>query len=367
VEVEARQSRPQGLEVDQARPDVQEQQVIGLDIGGAALKAFAAGRAFSHRFPLWKHPELLADALCDLLAPVSNSGAARIAVTMTGELCDCFPTKADGVHAILDSLARAFPTADVQIWQTDDCFLSVDDAKRRVLETAASNFLALAWIVAQEFPSRRTLLVDVGSTTIDLIPIIDGRPAPRGRTDRDRLESGELIYQGVERTPVCALVRELTIDGVRHHVMNELFATTLDVYLTTGDLPENPSETMTADGRPATVEYARSRLARMVGADRTTFNAADAKEVAKQVASAQQEALRLALGAAARWNDEPFDLVVLAGQGEWLARRVLNDVSALANVKIASFSDRVGKDVSRCACAYAVARLAAACFANGRR
>ena len=56
----------------------------------------------------------------------------------------------------------------------------------------------------------------------------------------------------------------------------EIFASTLDVYLTLGDIESNPTDLSTADGRPATVEAARDRLARMVGADRDGFSAADA-------------------------------------------------------------------------------------------
>ena len=39
--------------------------------------------------------------------------AERMAVTMTGELCDCFPTKADGVRHIVDAAAAAGGSRDV--------------------------------------------------------------------------------------------------------------------------------------------------------------------------------------------------------------------------------------------------------------
>ena len=354
MEVQARQPRPQGREVDQARTALQEQQVVGLDVGGATLKAFADGRAFARRFPLWRQPELLSDALRELLSEIPDIDEARVAVTMTGELCDCFSTKEEGVHSILNTVQAAFPSSEILVWQTDDRFVSVDDAKTRVLETAASNFLALAWIVAKEFPNRRTLLIDVGSTTTDLIPIIDGRPAPKGRTDRERLASGELIYQGVERTPVCALVQELTLSGVRHHVMNELFATTLDAYLITGDLAEDPTETMTADARPATRAAAKDRLARMVGADGTTFTNQEALEAAEQVAVAQREVLKRAIERMANG----VETIVLAGQGEWLARSALKGLVSFSQAQVYSFTDRFDDEASRCACAMAVWKLA---------
>ena len=50
-------------------------------------------------FALWRDPQGLAAALAALID--SAPAADRLAVTMTGELCDCFRTKAEGVRHIL--------------------------------------------------------------------------------------------------------------------------------------------------------------------------------------------------------------------------------------------------------------------------
>ena len=84
------------------------------------------------------------------------------------------------------------------------------------------------------------------------------------------------MYAGVRRTPVCALAAELPWRGGTTGLSAELFATTLDIYLTLGEIREDPNDHATADGRPATVDAARDRLARMVGADREGFSAEDA-------------------------------------------------------------------------------------------
>ena len=77
--------------------------VLGLDIGGANLKAAtAAGRAVSVPFALWKQPDALPAALASLVSQFP--GIEDLAVTMTGELCDCFATKRDGVHAVIDAV-----------------------------------------------------------------------------------------------------------------------------------------------------------------------------------------------------------------------------------------------------------------------
>jgi uncharacterized hydantoinase/oxoprolinase family protein len=80
-------------------------------------------------------------------------------------------------------------------------------------------------------------MIDIGSTTTDIIPLDKGRVAVRGRTDTERLRTGELVYAGIRRTPLCALATELPLgQGPPIGLAAELFATSLDVFLTLGDL-----------------------------------------------------------------------------------------------------------------------------------
>src|SRR5437867_4457715 len=95
--------------------------VLGLDVGGANLEAaHTGGAARSRPFPLWKRPHDLAAALRALVAVLPP--ADRVAVTMTGELCDCFPTSRDGVRHILAAVAAVFPPPAVRVWRTDGRF-----------------------------------------------------------------------------------------------------------------------------------------------------------------------------------------------------------------------------------------------------
>ena len=55
-------------------------------------------------------------------------------------------------------------------------------------------------------------------------------------TDAARLATGELVYHGVVRTPLCALAARVPFRGSAVSVMNEFFATTADVYRLTGEL-----------------------------------------------------------------------------------------------------------------------------------
>src|SRR5262249_3527494 len=159
-------------------------------------------------------------ALAELVAKFPD--AAEFAVTMTGELCDCFETKRQGVNAILDAGLGVSRSRPVRVWSTDGRFGNVGEARRNHLKGGAGNRHATAPFAGQYVPNGPAILVDVGSTTTDIIPILDGRPVTEGLTDYVRLYTHELIYTGVRRTPLCAI---LGFNGAA-----ELFATTLDAY-----------------------------------------------------------------------------------------------------------------------------------------
>lgn len=320
-------------------------QVLGLDIGGANLKAaHTNGAASTVAFPLWKQPDRLAGELTRLCATMP--AYERLAITMTGELCDCFPSKREGVQAILRALPNVTP---IHIWSTHSRFVDFDESWRDPTRVAAANWLALAHWVARQHARERVLLIDAGSTTTDIVYLNCGKPEPRGLIDLDRLSSGELVYTGVRRTPVCAVL------GME--VAAELFATMYDAYLFAGLLPELPNDRDTADGRPATRQHAHARLARMRCADVESFSAAAACDLAGLALERQWRAVRIAVERVLRGR-AAVDRIVLAGSGEVLGRNAVNLVETLAKVAVTSLAERLGPARSEAACAYAVACLA---------
>jgi probable H4MPT-linked C1 transfer pathway protein len=329
--------------------------ILALDIGGANLKA-ADGRGYvaTRYFPLWQEPDGLADALRGVLA--AAPAAEHVAVTMTGELADCYRTKGEGVTRILEALADATEGRTVSVYLTDGSFATPDVARREPLRAAASNWRALAEFAGRYAPMGPALLVDIGSTTTDLVPLVEGRPAPKGLTDPERLMAGELVYTGAQRSPICAVARMLPWRGEDCPTAQELFATTWDAYLLLDKLPEEPKATHTADGRPATKEFARERLARSICADRGMFDKDDARAAAEAVEAAQ---LDLLAAAARRVIDrlpgEP-ETVIVSGRGEFLILKLLARLRLAP--RVVSLGLEFGSRVGRCATAHALAALA---------
>ncbi|HET6576605.1 MAG TPA: hydantoinase/oxoprolinase family protein [Fimbriiglobus sp.] len=335
--------------------------VLGLDIGGANLKAATADRrAVSVPFPLWKQPDKLPAALAGLAAKFPD--AEEFAVTMTGELCDCYETKRQGVNAILTAVQNVSRSYPIRVWGTDGKFVNVEEARTDYLKVAAANWHALATFAGEYVAHGPALLLDIGSTTTDVIPLYDGEPVPEGKTDPDRLESLELLYVGVRRTPLCALL------GVQ--CAAELFATTLDVYLMLGLHPDDPQDTDTADGRPATRTHAHARLSRMLCSDPELTSEEAASDLASRVEAKVLDSIRYNVRIVAGrvrdrdrqergWMKARTVRVIASGSGEFAARRLL-EPEGLADLNPSPIflSDKLGPAVATCAPAYALAVLA---------
>ncbi len=329
---------------------------LGLDVGGANIKAaHSSGLARSSAFELWKRPDDLGREVAALAStlPIHD----RIALTMTAELCDCYPTKAVGVTKVLDAIADVAEGRPIRVWGTDGRFHRVKEVREEPRLAAAANWLALAMVAARLAPRGPGLLIDIGTTTTDLIPLLDGRVAGRGRTDTERLQTGELVYAGVRRTPVFALANELPHRGLATGLAAELFATTLDIYLSLGAIEPDPRDPATADGRPATVDAARDRLARMVGADRDDFTEGDAVSLAQEADEALLARLAVAADRACLVTSGRPRCVITAGSGEFLARRLAGRVLGPGGTTI-GLQEAWGPVASIAGCAHALVVLA---------
>jgi len=329
---------------------------LALDIGGANLKAaHSDGLTTTVPFEVWRRPAELGKAIAKLAAALPPFD--RAAVTMTAELCDCYPTKAEGVLAILAAAAQALGGRPLSVWGIDGRFHELAEIRRRPVLAAAANWLALATAAARLASDDRGLMIDIGSTTTDIIPLDRGRVAVRGRTDTERLRTGELVYAGIRRTPLCALATELPLwQGPPIGLAAELFATSLDVFLTLGDLDPDPTELATADGRGATVDAARDRLARMVGADRESFSAGDAVELSRSAAECLLRRLAQAAHRVCQATIGIPDVAVVAGSGEFLARRLAARVLG-PDRPIISLAEAWGCAASTAGCARALLTL----------
>jgi probable H4MPT-linked C1 transfer pathway protein len=327
---------------------------LALDIGGANIK-IADGDAFaeSRTFELWQRPQLLVETLRAMLSEAPRCD--HLAVTMSGELADCFATKVEGVEFILSAVDQAARHCHPRVYCVDGTLRAIEAARKVPLLAAAANWHALARFAGRFARQGPALLIDIGSTTSDLVPLVDGAVAATGKTDTERLIAGEMVYTGVQRSPVCAVTATIPYRGKQCPTAQELFATTLDAYLMLDCVAEDPTATQTADRRPATKAAARDRLARAICADRETFTEVDARNAAEAIAQAQTAKIAMAMAAVVARLPAPPATVILSGQGEFLARRVLS--RAKFTPRIVSLAEVASPAVSISAPAHALAVL----------
>lgn len=328
---------------------------LAIDIGGANIKlADGKGYAAAYQFAMWKEFRQLPQ---ELRTEIAQAPACdHLAITMTGELADCFENRATGVKYILQAVTAAADARHTRVYLTNGMLVTTQVANNRYLEAAAANWHALATFAGRFAKKEAALLVDIGSTTTDIIPLVNGVPASRGKTDLDRMLAGELVYTGVERSPVCAVVQQVPYRDQVCSVAQELFATTKDAYLILGEIHEDPTNLNTADNRPSTKAAARQRLARMIGADGEQFHHRDAAVIAEVVAKSQLDLLTKQLRRVVDQMPTKPTTAIVCGHGEFLANRMLQ--AAGLNLRTVSLATELGAVVSRCAPAHALAVLA---------
>jgi probable H4MPT-linked C1 transfer pathway protein len=297
--------------------------ITGLDVGGAHLKAAQATpdgrvvRAMQVPCQLWRGLDRLEAALAEVADAIEAGGP--VGVTMTGELVDLFADRRGGVEALLSALAAAWPERKLAVWSGAKGFVAPEAAIPE--EVASANWLATAALAARRVGEG--VLVDLGSTTTDIVVLAGGRPAARATTDRDRLAAGELVYVGLTRTPVMALAAEAPFAGRRVPLMNELFATSADLFRVLGTLPESADQHPAADNGDKTAEASARRLARMLGADLADGSPADWRRLAGWLAGTLlrrvEDALALQLSRGLVAEEAPL---VGAGCGRFLVERL---------------------------------------------
>jgi probable H4MPT-linked C1 transfer pathway protein len=316
--------------------------ILGLDIGGANTKMASSDGSFtaSAYLPLWKG----CDIEGTLHAIKEKAGAIdAVGVTITGELADCFASKKEGIEHISAAVKSVFPHA--VFYGSDGRFYpGVSDTRL----FSASNWSASARFIGM---SRENILfIDIGSTTSDIIPIVNGIPKA-GMTDFERLSNGELVYTGALRTNIAALLHTVTLGGKAVRTSSELFAITGDVNLLLGRISEEDYVCDTPDNGLKTKEGAALRLARVVCCDRDELTMGDTIELAQQAYRRQLDDIKDCIVEVAVRNG--IKNAVVCGLGDFIAREALEELG----MEYTMLDIEYGKSISNVFPAFAVARL----------
>lgn len=343
---------------------------IGWDIGGAHLKAvlvdvtgkvIAASQVYC---PLWRGLHELDLAVDKVL---SEFNADKHVVTMTGELADIFQNRHGGVMQIAQFLQHKL-AGQVKYYAGEQGFVALDEVEINTANIASMNWLASVQYLALNV--QCALFLDIGSTTTDIALIHDGKPLILGFNDAARMQSDELVYTGVVRTPLMALAQKVPFAGQLVNVAAEHFATTADVYMLTGDLPLADNMAETADGTEKSIEASARRLARMIGCDAKDAPISTWKNLAYAFKYAQMNQIKQAMLRQISLLEDCHGLrIVGAGAGSFLAYELAKQLGFkyesvsdfIVADKLAVNNDETINMAAVCFPAYAVASLGNQC------
>jgi probable H4MPT-linked C1 transfer pathway protein len=266
--------------------------IAGFDIGGAntdlAVVEFDdVGHIKSIKtdfeyLPMWQEKENLSQTLKILLGDDIVEIDA-VGICMTAELVDAYQTKKEGVLDIAGKVEQTFnlPLGFIGYNGVIDYKLLREDP----LQVAAANWVATSRLAG--LISSDSIMIDTGSTTTDIIPVKDGVECAAGKSDLQRLGTGELVYNGTLRTNVAALVGKVPLDGDWIRVASELFAISADIHMVLGNISEEDYSCSTPDGAGKTLEDCMRRISRVVCSDLDVLSQEDIISMAEYVYHSQ--------------------------------------------------------------------------------
>lgn len=275
--------------------------LLGLDIGGANTKAALV--EFDNKtlnkiltairyYPFWEKtikelPNMLRNLSTQLLekSNIDINDINKIAVTITAELSDAFQTKRDGIQTILKALKRVFESDKIMVINNQNIFLKVQDALENYLNVAGANWVATALFIGSYKPE--CILIDAGSTTIDLIPIKYGKPQTIGKDDVSRIMNHELIYTGALRATIPSITHFVPFKGKNCRISFEKFALIADVHRILGHITEEEYTCDTADNRSKIFDNCYARLSRIICSDLEQTTKNELNSIANYIYQAQ--------------------------------------------------------------------------------
>jgi (4-(4-[2-(gamma-L-glutamylamino)ethyl]phenoxymethyl)furan-2-yl)methanamine synthase len=343
---------------------------LGWDFGGAHLKAVLLDEAgavlqvLQLTCPLWKGLNHLENSIKDALKSFKIGVSEAVhAITMTGELVDLFANRHEGVVEISNSVTNLLGKETLFYAAQDNGrhgFVTLEDVFANTARIASANWHASASALAMHVSDA--LLIDIGSTTTDIIAIEAGKVVQNGLTDANRMQANSLVYTGVVRTPVMALTQKLMFEGIETNVAAEYFATMADAYRLTGELLPEHDMVETADCKGKTALESARRLARMIGHDVESKPIESWKALANTCKALQMQQIKTTALKHLKSNMT----IIGAGAGGFLVKQIAGEIGRefkhaweSISISLPEYVDASLKhDIEVCFPAYAVATLA---------
>ena len=260
--------------------------IIGWDIGGAHIKAakidfkkksLKTKQIYS---PVWKNINNLKKSISYIKKKLGNCDYHVI--TMTAELSDIFHDRKSGVKHIVKISSEVLENYKFFFYSKKG-ILEKKKTFKETLNLESMNWHATASYISNFFSN--CILVDIGSTTTDIIPIKNKKIICKGKNDYERLKFNELIYMGVLRTPITAIKKN-------ENLINENFSNLSDVYRIINKIPKKFDLLPTQDNESKNIHNSARRVARVFGKDYKKNEFLKWKKIAYEIENEQINILK---------------------------------------------------------------------------
>ena len=341
---------------------------IGLDIGGAHLKAclikndviLKLSKAALFKTPMWESQNALVSTLKEIEKKWVMGEDIQINIAMTAEMTDCFKDRREGVRKILSIIKNTFSCEKLKIYSTNG-LKNLNITFKNYKEIASSNWHATADTLSKI--ERNCFLIDIGSTTTDIIPIQRGKIlSTTSSTDFSRLQKGELVYLGVCRTSLGSIRRQLLFRSKMTNIIRENFASTADLFRLTKQLNPKYDLYPTFDGQNKTRLATRQRLARIIGLDAHDVTVEELNALAQQIKQIfVSEIIENLKKVKFQYKMSSRTPIIITGSGKFLASEIQKQLRCQTKIYSDLFSKRIKiprskiDDVDSCATAFSLA------------
>ena len=259
---------------------------IGWDIGGAHTK-YTILKSNSmlltskiNSLHLWKSLTPLQSIIKNIYFKYGDRYKIVNAISMSGEMCDIFDTRKQGVEKILSLFnCKLF---DNYIYTSTHGVIPIQ--KYGNYQSVAS----MNWhIIANYLKSfyKNIIAIDLGSTTTDFILIKNSKCINKRIDDYTGLSSSELLYTGALRTPVFSVLKNIKYKNQSYNLIPEFYATMGDIYRLLGIISIKDDYSDTADGRSKSKKNSLVRISRSLGIDYTVNHSQLIMSISKKIMS----------------------------------------------------------------------------------
>lgn len=317
--------------------------ILAYDIGGVYIKSalieYIDGNvkilsvkrnAFNFRI----HAQNLKQALSvELASHISENEFDGIAITITAETVGIFKTIREGVIRISEICENLFQQYDVGYVSTDGKLHPFCDVKVEPYNFASANWVATSELATEYIYNG--FIIDMGSTTTDIIPIKNGRIVPNGKTDFTRLISGELIYNGLLRTYIQCVVDKLPYKDKWINLASEIRCFTAHIYVYLGLIEEHKMlHPFSGKEMSVTKNNSKDAIARSVCADSELLTDEDIKIMAQYVLDTQIKCIGQSIKNIweKKWNQDEDIKFIIVGSGECIVRMAIEELGLGKNI-----------------------------------